>query len=193
MRQIVVTEERNTSYRVQDFIIFSHINKTENLRSVTPKLAESGNGSVDFLKSVVTRNTNLFFRKPANKKMHCCMWLNKRNVIQIYKRRQDCTERNTILRLVTFSSRSETIIICCSAMFLHENNAVRSVKYWVSCWKFKFPKANFTVIKGATFVTACNKIHGKNKGILFKMGRRKLFWYYIVVMGSAVSYLPFLL
>ena len=43
------------------------------MRSVTTKLAELGNGNVEFLKSLMTRNKNLFFRKPANTKMNCCM------------------------------------------------------------------------------------------------------------------------
>ena len=55
------------------------------MRSVTRKLAELGNRNVEFLKSLMTRNENLFFRKPANTKMHCCMWLHKGNVIQIKK------------------------------------------------------------------------------------------------------------
>jgi hypothetical protein len=56
----------NTSYHVQQFIVFSHINKSENLYSVTTKLAESGNGNIEFFKSLMIQKKNLFFRKLTN-------------------------------------------------------------------------------------------------------------------------------
>jgi hypothetical protein len=64
-----------------------HTNKSENLRCQNistfhpPKLAKSGNGSIDLLECLMERKKNLSRRKPQNTNM----WLSEQNVTEIYK------------------------------------------------------------------------------------------------------------
>jgi hypothetical protein len=162
---------------------------TKNISSIhTTKQAKLGNGCVGFWKSFMKRHKKISLIQPENSSMHCCMSLNKRNILQIYKNDQIALTTLYALSHVPLNQkRFSAVVQPCSFM----KKKQFSVNYWLFCWKLKMFKGETYCFEGAYSGASFTKLISKITDLVFKMGRGKLFRYACQILLFIVINFPF--